>query len=441
MTVKLEFSETFKSPKPLAWVLGAIFLFGLSFGLISLACYSRLAALWPPGPLGGVVFFDLAGLALAMGGLWWGDSIKGESLAATPLLALTLIVGSIFFLIAPLIPPGSTTVRIIDPNFRGYFGDRIGLGLLTLLPGFFLWGSAPPFLASLAFPKEKGLARGVFSIFSLSLVAMALGGLVLGFRPQSAPIWLERLIGLAGLPILIVGLWLWGKTPAENRRDLPLWPSSSLGVWTGDRGYGLDILVSPKRAKTLIPALFLGALASATALTVWLIPALTEGQAPTLALAPIPLILVALAGGSLILGSILANVASPMVALGLDLLLLTLLLAYGPRPPAGEMATYLVLGGILATLGALWPLAARVSLVRYDFIPSGLGHVNVWFLGGILVGLTITASFLIQYPVLAAFFYRAALISSFLALAVSFNWLWGLIAVLALGVWRLFFWS
>jgi hypothetical protein len=173
------------------------------------------------------------------------------------------------------------------------------------------------------------------------------------------------------------------------------------------------------------------------ATVVWFGPELASTQTQVFALTA--LVLTTIAIGGLILGSLLANVASPMAALGLDLLILALLLAFGPRPPAGEMATYLVLGGILATIGALWPLAARVSLVRYDFIPSGLGHVNVWFLGGLLVGLTITVSFLVLYPSLATFFYRAAFASSFLALAVSLNWLWGLSALLALGVWHFFF--
>jgi hypothetical protein len=208
-----------------------------------------------------------------------------------------------------------------------------------------------------------------------------------------------------------------------------------MGIWTGDKGYGLEILVSQRRAKTLTPALFLGAMAGAAATTVWLVP-----EPPGIdSFAAPPFILAFLAFGALIFGPLLATLASPMAAISLDLLAMALILAFGPNPPAVEMGDYLAVGGILVALGALWPLAARVSLVRYDFIPSALGHVNIWFLGGILLGLTLTASFLVQYPVLDGFFYRAALTGSFLALSVSISWLWGLVVLLALGFWRLFF--
>jgi hypothetical protein len=420
--------------------MGVIFLLGLSFSLICLAYYSRLASVWPPGPLGAVVFVDLSLLAIALGGLWWGDSVKGESEAVGPLLALALMAGAAFFLLAPLLLPSPPPGGLAAQGLGAYFGGRVWLSLLVLLPGFFLWGAAPPFLAALAFPQDRGLAAGAFPIFSLALVAMALGAMALAHWPTGAPAWLGRLIGLPGLPIFIVGLWLWSKTPPEDRQNLPFWPSASLGLWTGgDRVYGQDILVSPRRAKTLTPSLFLGAVAGAAAATAWAIPYLGADPGAVWPLAP--LALVALALGALVLGPLLAAMASPMAALGLDLLALTLVLAFGPRPPAAEISSFLALGAILAPLGALWPLAARVSLVRYGFIPSGLGHVNVWFLGGTLIGLTLTAAFMIQCPLMGGDFYRVALFGSILALAVSWNWPLALAALAGIGAWLWSPWS
>jgi hypothetical protein len=433
MSEKLKLPKL-KSHQPQPWVLVMIFLIGLVFSLIVLTYYSRLAALWPSGHLGRVIFWDLTLLGLAIGGLWWGDLVKGESATAGPLLALALVAGSLVFLLAPLLLPQCPIDRMVSHGWSGYFNGRIWLSLLLITPGFFLWGAAPPFLTALAFPNERGLGKGLFSICSLTFVALALGAVLLWHWPTEASPWLGRLIGLPSLPILIVGFWLWSKTPVDERQGLPFWPSSSLGLWTGDKVYGQEILVSPRRVKTLTPALFLGTMASSVAASVWAIPLLTESQAGWWPMAP--LILVSLALGAMLLGPVLASLATPMTALGLDLLFLTLILAFGPRPPAEDLKTWLCLGIILTSLGALWPLAARLSQVRYGFIPSGLGHINFWFLGGLLIGLTITTAFLTHFPLLANFLYKGALISSILALVICWSWLWGLIALLTIGVWR-----
>ncbi|MDR1086175.1 MAG: hypothetical protein LBP22_15290 [Deltaproteobacteria bacterium] len=431
---KLELPEQLKSPRPQSWVMGLIFLFGLSFSLINLAYYLCLAALWPPGPLGGIIFLDLALLAMAVGGLWWGDSIKGESAAAVPLLALTLIIGSVFFLLAPLLLPTLPLEKVAGQGWGNYFGGRIWLALLVLIPGFFLWGAAPPFLTALAFPQERGMAGGLFSIFSLTLLALALGVLGISWWPQEPPGWMKRLIGLPGLPVLLVGLWLWLKTPIQDRKELPFWPSSSLGLWTGEKVYGQDILVSSKRARTLTPALFFGTSAGSVALAVWTIPDMTLHPGslwPT-----VPIVLVSLSAGALVLGPFLAAVAAPMTAIGLDVFLLTLFLALAHHPPTGEITTWLSLAAVSAPMGALWPLAARVSLVRYGFIPSSLGHINFFLMGGLLIGLTVTTAFLVQYPQLTDLFYQASICFSVLSLAVSWNWPAALVALATLLGWH-----
>ncbi|MDR1395466.1 MAG: hypothetical protein LBK52_04760 [Deltaproteobacteria bacterium] len=437
MSNKLELPEQLRSPKPQPWVLGLMFLIGLSFSLINLAFYHCLAPLWPAGPMGGIIFLDLVILVMALGGLWWGDSIRGESAAACPLLALTLILGSLFFLLAPLILPTLPVSRISGQGWGNYFGGRIWLVLLVLMPGFFLWGAAPPFLTALAFPQERGLARGLFPVFGLTLAALGLGASGLWWWPENAPPWLERSIGLPVVPVLITGLWLWAKTPRRDRADLPFWPSSNLGLWTGERGYGQDILISPRRTRTLTPALFFGTTAGTVAVAVWTIPSMAAD--PAVIWPAVPIILVSLALGALILGPLLAAPASPMTALGLDLFLLTLVLILGPRPPAGPALSWLSLGLILIPLGALWPLAARVSLVRYGFIPSGLGHTNLWFMGSLLIGLTVTAAFLVQYPQLAGYFYQAAIAGSILAAAASWNWVTAAAALAGTGTWFILF--
>ncbi|MDR1578244.1 MAG: hypothetical protein LBT86_08505 [Deltaproteobacteria bacterium] len=439
MNATLELPEHLKSPPPRAWVLGLIFILALSFSLINLAYYTYLATRWPSGPWGAIIFLDLALLAMGLGGLWWGDTVKGESAAVCPLLGLTLVAGAIFFLLAPLFLASLPLERWPNQGWLGYFGHQIWLALLILIPGFFLWGAAAPFLTALAFPQDKGLATGVFSLCGLTLLALALGALGSCWWPAQPSIWLERLIGLPSLPILIVGLWLWFKTPVEDRQELPLWPNASLGLWSGDRSYGLDILCSPRRAKTLTPALFLGALAATLAATTWLYLSLSADQ---MALWPLwPLLLIALIVGALLLGPLLAALTAPMTALAIDLLFLTLIIAFWPRPPATNVLSWLGLGATLVTLGALWPLAARVSLIRYGYIPSGLGHINFWLMGGLLTGLTLATALLGHSTNLANLVYRLAFIGSTLALAISWSWLWGLIASVVLITWHFLSWS
>jgi hypothetical protein len=369
-------------------------------------------------------------MVMAMGGIWWGDSIKGESAATVPLLALTMIAGSVFFLLAPLVLPTLDVNKVTGQGWGNYFGGRIWLALIILIPGFFLWGAAPPFLAALAFPEDRGIGKGLFPIFSLTLVALALGALSLWWWPAEVPPWLERLIGLPVVPILIIGLWLWLKTPIQDRRELPFWPSPSLGLWTGDKVYGQEVLVSSKKTKTLTPILFLGTVAGSTAAAVWTIPDLTGN--PSVLWLIIPISLAALSLGALVLGPVLAAAFKPIAALSISLFFLAAFLVLGPDPPSGIMITWICLGVILIPIGALWPLAARVSLVRYGFIPSSLGHVNFWLMGGLLIGLTITTAFLVQYPQMADIFYQAAIICSILALAISWSWHWFLGAILAI---------
>jgi hypothetical protein len=130
-----------------------------------------------------------------------------------------------------------------------------------------------------------------------------------------------------------------------------------------------------------------------------------------------------------------------MTALALDLLLLTLILAFGSKPPAIDINSWWTLGALLTTLGALWPLAARVSLVRYSFIPAGLGHINFWLMLGILIGLTVATTMLAFSPNQANLIHRMALIGSITALAISWRWLWGFLAFVALGTWHLLSWT
>ncbi|MDR1608874.1 MAG: hypothetical protein LBT38_10780, partial [Deltaproteobacteria bacterium] len=223
MSYTLELPDRLKSPPPQAWTLGVIFLLGWSFSLIILPFYSRLASLWPPGSMGPIIFLDLALLAMGIGGLWWGDAVKGESAATAPLLALTLMGGAIFFLLAPCLLPALPLEKELNSGLASFFRQRIWLALLVLTPGFFLWGAAPPFLTALAFPQDRGLSTGIFPLCGLTLVALALGALESLWRPQNPSIWMSRLIGWPSIPILIVGIWLWLKTPPENRENLPFW--------------------------------------------------------------------------------------------------------------------------------------------------------------------------------------------------------------------------
>jgi hypothetical protein len=172
---------------------------------------------------------------------------------------------------------------------------------------------------------------------------------------------------------------------SDEEPPLRFWPAKSLGYFTFDSGRGQELLVYGRTAQTLKPAAFLGAAAAGGAAALAL-----AAESPAAGIFPEPwgaafLIPLAVCLGAAAIGPALARAASPMTALGLDVFLLSLFLAFGPQEgglPAA-WARHLV---PLALAGALWPLAARVSLVGEGFFPLSLARLQLWLLAGASAG-------------------------------------------------------
>jgi hypothetical protein len=177
--------------------------------------------------------------------------------------------------------------------------------------------------------------------------------------------------------------WPWHRQ-SQALANLRLWPSYTLGIFKG-KVYGQDLVVSARLAKTVVPASFLGAAAAAMALS----PALFgESQSGDFwRLLPSRLLLAAF--GAIILGPILARLATPVNALGWALALLALGIGFGPELASSRAAA---LAGpesplwgqapALAPLGAVWPLAARVQVARSDQVAPAIGRLDLWLVLG-----------------------------------------------------------
>jgi hypothetical protein len=76
-----------------------------------------------------------------------------------------------------------------------------------------------------------------------------------------------------------------------------------------------------------------------------------------------------------------------MTALSLNLLMLSLYLAFVPDLFGQERGILLGFGAPLFIIGALWPLSARVGVSSKGFLPVSLGSINFWLLLGFTIGL------------------------------------------------------
>ncbi|MDR1037374.1 MAG: hypothetical protein LBT40_12655 [Deltaproteobacteria bacterium] len=216
---------------------------------------------------------------------------------------------------------------------------------------------------------------------------------------------------------------------------LRFWPARSLGYFTFESGRGHELLVYDRACQTLKPASFLGAAAAAGAAAVAALtglPAAGDFPAPWGAAFLIPL---GLSLGAALLGPALARAASPMTALGLCLIMLSLFMSFGPRE-GGAPEAWLRLMVPLAILGALWPLSGRVTAGRKGFFPLSLASMNVWILSGATAGIGAFLTLAAVRPgesCEGASGY-VALAAAFLAAGPSLSWLFTGVMAVALGL-------
>jgi hypothetical protein len=318
-----------------------------------------------------------AGLAIfALGGLWWGEVIAADPDRDRPVLSAALLLGAVLdFALGKLRLPGAISSYS---------------ALLWLAPVLFLWAATVPALASFAFPDGRGQSRGLFPATALLFAGLA-AGLAGGQAPGA--LWPKLGPSLASelamaLAALIAWPWLRQKEALSN---LKLWPSYTLGVFKG-KVYGQDLSVSVRLSKTVVKACFLGAGAAAASFSPELFPrAIAPGAWPA------PVAFLALGAlGSILLGPLLALLASPVTALSMALMLLALSVGLGPgmageSSPGGPLGPYLVAAPALVSLGAVWPLAARIQVAKTDLVAPAMGRLSLWLLLGLMAGLLCSA--------------------------------------------------
>jgi hypothetical protein len=422
MAEKLILPESLKPPKPRAKALGMIALYGLAFSFGTLGLWLKLSSLSGSSLSFGVAFFAVVSLATVIGGLWWGAVVRSEAALLEPLLCATLFGGMAILLGLGHFLPEETGA------FRSYLYPAL------FFPCFFLWGSAPAFLTSLAFPKDRGTSRGLFTLFALALFSLSLGLLISALWNRLVPLKNIWVVDLSALLAAFLVIWLWITRPRQAE-DLPFrfWPTRSLGYFTIEPSHGQELLVYSRAASTLKPASFLGALAAGAAL-LWVCP--NGPPLPSLfseVWGPLFLVPVTLALGALVLGPALAFLASPMMALCLDLLLLSLYLAFIPEIREGG-GVFLGFGAPLFIIGALWPLSARVGVSSKGFLPLSLGSINFWLLLGFVLGLIGALVLDLPRELLVRVTAYLTLAAAFLAAAPQLSWIFTGVLALIVGI-------
>jgi hypothetical protein len=176
-------------------------LFGLAFGLASLAQWLWLAPLAaaPPWALG--LGLPLAALAsCALGGVWWGAVARSEADISERLLSATLIIGALVFLaLAHLVTGGLPRPGVPTPG---------PLAAAAAALGFFMWGASPSFLLFLAFPGERGAGRGIFTVYATGLLAASLGLMGVAALASAHPLRLSWIADAAAALALALAIWV-----------------------------------------------------------------------------------------------------------------------------------------------------------------------------------------------------------------------------------------
>jgi hypothetical protein len=408
-----------------------IVLFGVAFSLGTLGLWLKVTQLTPLDFPYGVVFVSLGLLAMVLGGIWWGAVARPEISSIEPLLCATLFLGMVIILGLGHIVPKTPL------SFEGVGLVWVVITTLLFFLGFFLWGAGPPFLTALAFPEERGTGQGLFSLAALAFFSVAVGIALSAFWDLATPLKNIWVTDLSALCIAGLILWIW-VTRKESDGDINLrfWPTQSLGYFTEDNSYGKELLVEGRSLIPLKPAAFLGNLSAGGAifLAIWDGTPLTPyfmNLWGSLFLVPLGLAL-----GAFFIGPFLARLASPMAALGFNILLISLFLALTPDGDS-LFLRWFRLGVPLLTAGSLWPLATRVGLCGgKGFFPFSFGEINLFLQLGFLIGflLTFMCVHFEAKELFTEIFAYLALGGVFLAFGSRISWIFDGILTIGLGI-------
>ncbi|MDR2460918.1 MAG: hypothetical protein LBE38_09080 [Deltaproteobacteria bacterium] len=413
-TEKLVLPQSLMPPKPEPKTMGMLALFSLSLSLTTLGLWQKLSPLCEHNPNFPLAFVSVAILTLALGGIWWGAVARPEIALLEPTLCVTLFVGMAFFLgIGHLIPP-------VPGGEKPY---SLVVVLAAMAPAYFLWGSGPGFFAALAFPKDRGSGRGLFSLVGLGLFSLALGILISALINHYVPIkdiWLTDIGALAAAGLLI---WLWvSRKKTDEEVSFRFWPTRSLGYFTDESSYGQELLISAKSSSTLGLSSFLASICLGS--IIYLV--LSQGSFPKAYLPTdygwlfFPLASISL--GALLLGPALALFFSPMTALALNNWLTSLyVVLFLPLDQGSSSPIVLALPFIL--IGSFLPLAGRVGVSQKGFFALCLGKINFFLALGFVSGGIIGLILFSHIDALCGSLSYLALLAAFLAAAPHLSWL------------------
>ncbi len=377
-----------------------------------------------------------------LGAYWWGRVIDGESSLAPRLLALTQGAAALFSLLWPWLLSLSAWLTPLVSSWTGAKGHGLllfveqALVLLPLLalPAFFS-GAAAPLLMEMALKKRRLLEWNLPLVGAARLLGLSGGFALALFAPFEQKMILWGALAASVLLALITPLW--GERPDEDEYEGAfgggrLWPSHSLGLWSGEAINVLDHDLTRTAARPAWLVTFLSCFTICGCLgAVWLSKTYSPYISPTYDLnlwwIYVPAVM---ALGGLIVAPQLSRCGSPSTALALAAFLaaggfpFALWLLDTLAPPQamygdGSIFAQREFTAFLwpaAILGIIWPLAGHVFHSRRHWLASSLGLTSFWSALGAVMGLIMSRSGLLEPLAQLIACFVVALLAAFLAI-------------------------
>lgn len=366
--------------------------------------------------------------AWGCGAWFWGRAVDGESSMAPRLLAFTQGMAALYSLLWPWLLPFSAWLRALwvgwtgtEPDLIPLLGQALALAPLAALPAFFS-GGALPLLAEMALKKRRQLEWNLPLIGGCRLAGLAAGFAAAAFAPfqQHHILW-----SALAAAILIAALIPLTDDKAdsdeyEGAGGTRLWPSRSLGLWTGEAINVLDHDLTKSAARPAWRVTFLCSLAISGSVSFWAVnfcDVLSKSfydvnwwwvYVPG-----------AIALGGLILAPQLARQGSPSTVLALAAALAALGLGLAPwflGHIAAIQHKFWAYAWPCAVLGTLWPLAGQVFQARRHWLASSLGLASFWISWGAAAGIILSVTLGTDFYRVTWLYMLAALSAAFVAL-------------------------
>lgn len=418
-----------------ARVLLPSFFLGLAHGAAMLSLYLLASSALGYGPDIINSFVAVALVAWGLGASCWGRAIDGESSLAPRMLAVTQILAALYGLLWPwLLSFSGWLGAVLYP----WAGQEAGLArlagvcvaLLPLLgPPAFLGGGALPLLVEMGLKKRRLLEWNLPLIGGSRLLGLAGGFAVAALAPYAQNHILWAALGANMLVALIIAFL--GEKPRRDEYEgepgaSRLWPSRSLGLWSGEAINVLDHDLTKTAARPAWLVTFLAALVISGSLSLW---GPHFGFTGVRAVYDANLWWVyvpgAMALGGLLIAPQLSRHGSPSTVLALAGFLTAFGILFAPWlldsvSPAALGESFWARPEFLAFLwptaiwGVLWPLAGQVFHSRRHWLASSLGFASFWACLGGAAGLFLTGSGLAFHQA-SALYAVLAFLAAFLA--------------------------